>query len=95
MYIFKFFFFVLKVILFSYLKKLPIIIVSGSRKESKIGVSVNPDAFNLGKIHVTLIEAKDLVKSDMIGKSDPYAIISHGNQKFKTNTVHNSFGLIN
>ena len=65
-------------------------LISGSRKESKIGVSVNPDAQNLGKIHVTLIEAKDLVKSDMIGKSDPYAIISHGNQKFKTNTVKNS-----
>ena len=42
------------------------------------------------KFPVTLIEAKDLAKTDMIGKSDPYAIISHGNQKFKTNTVKNS-----
>jgi len=60
------------------------------RKESKIGVSVNPDAQNLGKIHVGLIAAKDLIKSDLVGKSDPYAILSHGNQKFKTNTVKNS-----
>ena len=67
-----------------------IIVYSGARKESKIGVSVNPDILNLGKIHVSLIEAKDLSKTDMIGKSDPYAIISHGNQKFKTNTVKNS-----
>jgi len=60
------------------------------RKESKIGVSVNPDSHNLGKIHVGLIAAKDLVKNDLVGKSDPYAILSHGNQKFKTNTVKNT-----
>ena len=60
------------------------------RKGSKIGVSVNPDAENLGKVHVGLIAAKDLMKSDIVGKSDPYAILSHGNQKFRTNTVKNS-----
>eukprot|EP00092_Neocalanus_flemingeri_P025254 GFUD01027386.1.p1 GENE.GFUD01027386.1~~GFUD01027386.1.p1 ORF type:complete len:4003 (+),score=946.67 GFUD01027386.1:1015-12009(+) len=60
------------------------------RKESKIGVSVNPDSQNLGKIHVGLIAAKDLIKTDLVGKSDPYAILSHGNQKFKTNTVKNT-----
>jgi len=61
------------------------------RKESKIGVSVNPDdANNLGKIHVGLVAAKDLVKTDKLSKSDPYAILSHGNQKFKTDTVKNT-----
>ena len=65
-------------------------ITLGRKKESIVGISVNPDVLNLGKIHVSLIEAKDLSKTDMIGKSDPYAIISHGNQKFKTNTVKNS-----
>ena len=54
------------------------------RKESKIGVSVNPDAQNLGKIHVGLIAAKDLIKTDLVGKS------SHGNQKFKTNAIKNT-----
>jgi hypothetical protein len=43
-----------------------------------------------GKIHVTLVEARDLAKSDMIGKSDPYAVLSHGNQKFRTNTAKNT-----
>merc|ERR1712013_350259 len=56
----------------------------------QIGVSVNPDSHNLGKIHVGLIAAKDLVENDLVGKSDPYAILSHGNQKFKTNTVKNT-----
>ena len=61
------------------------------RKESKIGISVNPDdAHNLGKIHLGLIAAKDLVKSDLVGKSDPYAMLSHGNQKFKTDTIKNT-----
>ena len=65
--------------------------VLGNRKESKIGISVNPDtAQNLGKIHISLIEAKDLAKTDIMGKSDPYAILSHGNQKFKTNTAKNT-----
>ena len=68
-----------------------ILFFSGKRKESKIGVSVNPDtAQNLGKIHISLIEAKDLAKTDIMGKSDPYAILSHGNQKFKTNTAKNT-----
>ena len=59
-------------------------------KLSGVGVSVNPDAENLGKVHVGLIAAQDLMKTDTIGKSDPYAILSHGNQKFRTNTVKNS-----
>ena len=66
---------------------------SQDRKGSKlsgVGVSVNPDAENLGKVHVGLIAAQDLMKADMMGKSDPYAILSHGNQKFRTNTVKNS-----
>ena len=65
--------------------------IVGKRKESKIGISVNPDtAHNLGKIHISLMEARDLAKSDLMGKSDPYAILSHGNQKFKTNRVKNT-----
>ena len=59
-------------------------------KLSGVGVSVNPDAENLGKVHVGLIAAQDLMKTDLVGKSDPYAILSHGNQKFRTNTVKNT-----
>ena len=66
-------------------------LAAAERKESKIGISVNPDnANNLGKIQIGLLEAKDLPKTDLVGKSDPYAILSHGNQKFKTDTVKNT-----
>lgn len=37
-----------------------------------------------GQVNVNLIKAKDLIKSDMIGKSDPYAVLSFGSQKYKT-----------
>ena len=64
---------------------------AAERKESKIGISVNPDNDNnLGKIMIGLLEAKDLTKTDLVGKSDPYAILSHGNQKFKTDTEKNT-----
>ena len=36
------------------------------------------------------MEARDLAKTDIIGKSDPYAVLSHGNQKFRTNTAKNT-----
>jgi Ca2+-dependent lipid-binding protein len=43
-----------------------------------------------GNVHVNIIQAKDLIKSDMIGKCDPYAVLSHGNDKVKSNIVKNS-----
>ena len=45
---------------------------------------------NDGKARVNLIKAKDLIKTDALGKSDPYAVIKYGSQKFKTPTVKNS-----
>ena len=43
-----------------------------------------------GKLNVKVIKAKELIKADLIGKSDPYVQISYGKQKFKTPTVKNS-----
>jgi Ca2+-dependent lipid-binding protein len=43
-----------------------------------------------GKLHVDLIKAKNLVKADMMGKSDPYAVLKFGKQKEKTNTIRNT-----
>merc|ERR1711874_655699 len=43
-----------------------------------------------GKAKINLIKAKELIKADMIGKSDPYAILSYGKQKEKTNVVKNT-----
>ena len=36
------------------------------------------------------MKAKELVKADIIGKSDPYAVLKYGNQTFRTKTVNNS-----
>ena len=43
-----------------------------------------------GILAVKIIRAKELVKTDLIGKSDPYAVIRHGAQKFTTKVVKNS-----
>ena len=43
-----------------------------------------------GKMVMTLVEAKDLIKSDPIGKSDPYAILTYGSQKHKTPVAKNT-----
>jgi len=44
----------------------------------------------LGTIKLDLLMAKDLIKTDLVGKSDPYAIISHGNQKYKSDIKKNT-----
>ena len=43
-----------------------------------------------GGLHLNLIKAKELIKADIIGKSDPYAVMKYGNQTFRTKTVNNS-----
>lgn len=43
-----------------------------------------------GGLHINLIRAKELIKADIIGKSDPYAVLKYGNQTFRTKTVNNS-----
>jgi hypothetical protein len=48
------------------------------------------DPQNGGIMAVKLIRAKELVKTDLVGKSDPYAVIRHGSQKFTTKVVRNS-----
>ena len=41
-------------------------------------------------LHVDLIKAKNLIKADMIGKSDPYAVLKYADQKDKTNVAKNT-----
>jgi Ca2+-dependent lipid-binding protein len=43
-----------------------------------------------GKLLVNLVKARNLIKADMIGKSDPYAVLTFGKQKGKTKTVKNT-----
>jgi hypothetical protein len=50
----------------------------------------NPlDGFK-GDLCVQLVKARDLVKADIMGKSDPYAVLKFGRQKDKTNTIKNT-----
>jgi len=39
---------------------------------------------------VDLIKATKLVKSDLMGKSDPYAVLKYGQQMVKTSTINNT-----
>jgi hypothetical protein len=41
-------------------------------------------------VHVDLIKARDLMKTDLIGKSDPYAVLTYDNQQDKTPTAKNT-----
>ena len=56
----------------------------GGKKSVKLGDEDGP------VLHVDLIKAKDLIKTDMIGKSDPYAVLKYGNQKDKTKVAKNT-----
>jgi hypothetical protein len=39
---------------------------------------------------VDLLKAENLMKRDLLGKSDPYAVLKYGHQVVKTNTVKNT-----
>ena len=43
-----------------------------------------------GILAVKLIKAKELIKGELVSKSDPYAVIRHGSQKYTTKVVENS-----
>ena len=43
-----------------------------------------------GKARVNIIKANDLVKSDLVGKSDTYALVKYSTQEYKTSTTKNS-----
>lgn len=40
-----------------------------------------------GVMRIHVVEAKDLMKKDLMGKSDPYALVSVGAQTFRTETI--------
>ena len=40
-----------------------------------------------GKLQLNLIKAKELIKADLVGKSDPYAVLKYGNQKIKMDVL--------
>ena len=58
--------------------------LAGGKKSGQLGDHDSP------VLHIDLIRAKDLIKSDMIGKSDPYAVLRYADQEDKTPVVKNS-----
>ena len=44
----------------------------------------------VGKVRFNTFRAKDLIKTNLVEKSDPYAVMKYGNQKNKTPVVKNS-----
>ena len=57
---------------------------SGGKKSVNLGDHDGPI------LHVDLVKAKNLIKSDMIGKSDPYAVLKYADQMDKTPVVKNT-----
>ncbi|XP_055296568.1 extended synaptotagmin-2-like [Sitodiplosis mosellana] len=43
-----------------------------------------------GVLRINIVEARDLIKQDIGGKSDPYAICNIGTQQFRTRTIYNN-----
>ena len=63
----------------------------GSKKSGNLGGKSGKLGDKDGPVlHVDLIKAKDLIKTDMIGKSDPYAVLKYGDQKDKTKIAKNT-----
>merc|ERR1712089_53281 len=58
----------------------------GGRGGGGVGGSGLPE----GKAKLNVIKAKELIKSDMIGKSDPYVVLRYGRQQDKTKVVKNT-----
>ena len=56
----------------------------------KSNSSNGPFAGFEGDLQVALIKAKNLIKADIMGKSDPYAVLKFGKQKEKTNVIKNT-----
>ncbi len=60
--------------------------LTGPKDSLKAGQLANFE----GKLHIELVKAKNLVKTDIMGKSDPYAVLKFGKQKERTNTIKNT-----
>ena len=61
-----------------------------SRRASRAGHGGRKSLADYPVLHVDLVKAQNLIKSDIIGKSDPYAVLQYGDQKDKTNIIKNT-----
>ncbi len=63
---------------------------SDGLEDSKHGKNVSALGDFEGTLLVDIIKARNLIKTDIMGKSDPYAVLKFGKQKEKTNTIKNT-----
>merc|ERR1712002_1214580 len=56
--------------------------------EDKLKKSLSTTEFS--HLTLTIHNGVNLMKTELIGKSDPYVVIEHGGQKFRSKTVKNS-----
>merc|ERR1719309_1411919 len=62
----------------------------GSEVGGRGGGGVGGSGLPEGKAKLKVIKAKELIKSDMIGKSDPYVVLKYGRQQDKTKVIKNT-----
>ena len=62
----------------------------GTSEDSKHGNNTSALGDFEGTLAVDIIKARNLIKTDIMGKSDPYAVLKFGKQKEKTNTIKNT-----
>ena len=60
------------------------------KSASKDNFGTNEADIPYGNLHLEINQAKDLVKEDIMGKSDPYAVVTYSDDKVKTKTVKNN-----
>jgi len=68
---------------------------SYSRKQSEMSTSSSRKGSEIsgipsGSINLNVHGAKDLLKKDIIGKSDPYAVLTYGDKEAKSKPVKNT-----
>ncbi|KAA6314809.1 MAG: hypothetical protein EZS28_055520, partial [Streblomastix strix] len=61
-----------------------------SKKPKRDDDEYDPRLYVKGQVQVKVVKCTNLLKSDLIGKNDPYVVVSIGEQKFKTPTVRNT-----
>merc|ERR1712002_1324303 len=71
--------------------------IKENKKDESFVVKVDEDnskkslsTMEFGHLTLTIHNGVNLMKTELIGKSDPYVVIEHGGQKFRSKTVKNS-----
>merc|ERR1711935_1109792 len=62
----------------------------GESSDTDDNISLNKEDIPEGRVILTVVKAKDLIKSDIIGKSDPYVNSIFGKQKKSSPVVKNT-----